>query len=94
MKHLPLQKSECNLHTYSLSFVHKMYANISMHTRYSNFGPNVHILMFANCMQTVDHIPQYVICLHANAICIYTVYIQQYVNNNMHIVYDLLYSIQ
>ena len=70
---------------YSLLFVHILYANISMYTRYSNFGPNVHILMFANCMQTVDHISLYVICLHANANCKYTVHMQQYVNNNMHI---------
>ena len=26
--------------------------------------------MFTNCMQTVDHIPLHVICLHANANCI------------------------
>ena len=45
--------------------------------------------MFANCMQTVDYTPLYVICLHENANCIYTVYIQQYVNNNMHIVCNL-----
>ena len=54
-----------------------MYTNISMYTRYSNFGPNVHILMFANCMLTVDHIPLYVICLHASANCIYTTVCKQ-----------------
>ena len=90
----PLQKYECNLHTYSLLFVRKMYANISMYTRYSNFGPNVYILMFANCMQTVEYIlmfanhmqtveyiPLYAICLHAHANCIYTVHMQVLVNS-------------
>ena len=65
-----------SIHTVYHLYTKYMQTSVCIQDNLRNFGPNVHILMFANCMQTVDHTPLYVICLHANANCIYTVYIQ------------------